>query len=380
MKITSKNIYLDNASSTRIDDRVLSEMLPYFSEYYGNASSNHDYGKSVNKAIENARLQIAKTINCNNQEIIFTSGATESINLALKGFTEFNVDKGNHIITVKTEHKAVLSTCEYLETIGYEVTYLNVDKNGLINLNELKESIRNTTILIAIMYVNNETGVIQPIKQIGEIARNNHVTFFCDATQAVGKINIDVDNEYIDMLCFSGHKMNGPKGIGVLYKKRGIDLTPLIHGGSQEKGLRSGTYNTPSIIGLGKACELTTQEMIEVNIQLKILNNYLIECIDKITSFNIVSNKDLRVSNIINLIIPGLESDVFIGSLKNIALSNGSACNSELLEESHVLKAIKPDNFYRNNSLRISLDKFSSKEDIDLFCSFLKKHLKLKHA
>jgi cysteine desulfurase len=376
----SKTIYLDSASTSKVDSRVLDEMTPYFSEYFGNASSKHHLGRNSKEAIEIARKQVANIINCDDSEIIFTSGATESINLAIKGYVEANTNKGNHIITVKTEHKAVLATCDYLETKGFEVTYLDVDKNGLISLDQLREAIKENTILFVIMHVNNETGVIQPVKDIGEMAKNNNITFLCDATQAVGKVNVDVEEDCIDMLCFSGHKLNGPKGIGVLYKRSIIEITPLHHGGGQEKGLRGGTYNTPAIIGLGKACELAKKEMIEVNFKYNKLNNYLIESISELTTFNIVSNKELGVPNIINLVIPKLESDIFIGSFKNIAISNGSACNSELLEESHVLRAIKPNNFNKNNALRISIDKFSTKEDIDLFCDLLKKHLKLKYA
>lgn len=245
--------YFDNASTTQLDSRVLEAMLPYFNEIFGNASSNHSFGKISKQAIEKSRLQVAELINSNESEIIFTSGATESINFALKGFVESNFDKGNHIITVKTEHKAILATCEYLETKGIEVSYLDVDSEGLISIEELKQAIRTDTILICVMYVNNETGVIQPISEIGSIAQDNAIPFFCDATQAVGKISIDVFKDNIDMLCFSAHKLNGPKGIGVLYKRKGIELTPLFHGGGQENGLRAGTYNTPLIVGLGKA-------------------------------------------------------------------------------------------------------------------------------
>ncbi|MGY0391173.1 cysteine desulfurase family protein [Bizionia sp. KMM 8389] len=372
--------YLDSASTTKVDPRVLNDMLPYFSEYYGNASSNHSFGKGAKDAIEKARAQVADIINCSSNEIVFTSGATESINLALKGYVESNPNKGNHIITVKTEHKAVLSTCEYLETKGYEVTYLDVDKNGLITIDQLRDSVKENTLLIVIMHVNNETGVIQPIREIGEFTRENNIAFFCDATQAVGKIKVDVQKDGIDLLCFSGHKLNGPKGIGVLYVRNRIEITPLIHGGGQEKGLRSGTYNSPLIVGLGKACEISEKEMNDVVLKIKELNDYLITVVSEITEFSPVSKRHLRVPNIINLIIPNLESDIFIGSQKYIAISNGSACNSELLEESHVLKAIEPENFNKNNSIRVSFDKFSSKHDIDVFCSILKNHLKLKHA
>jgi cysteine desulfurase len=245
--------YFDNASTTKVDSRVLEVMLPYFNEFYGNASSNHLLGKTSKLAIDEARKQVSKLINANENEIIFTSDATESINFALKGFIESNFEKGNHIITVKTEHKAVLSTCEYLEAKGIEVTYLDVDNDGLISIEDLKKAIRNETVLICVMFVNNETGVIQPINEIGLIARENNITFFSDATQAIGKIIVDVERENIDLLCFSGHKLNAPKGVGVLFKKKNIRLTPLMHGGSQENGLRAGTYNTPLIVGLGKA-------------------------------------------------------------------------------------------------------------------------------
>ena len=363
-----------------MDKRVIDEMLPYFIEFYGNASSNHSFGVSAKKSIEKARAQVAELINCNPDEIIFTSGATESINLALKGYTESKFCRGNHIITAKTEHKAVLSTCEYLETKGYEVTYLDVNKNGLISINKLENSIKENTSLIVIMYVNNETGVIQPIKEIGEIAKDNNITFFCDATQAMGKLKVDIEKDCIDMLCFSGHKLNGPKGIGVLFKRKKIEIVPLIHGGGQENGLRAGTYNTPLIVGLGKACEIVKNEMLENNILFKDLNYYLKNSIRKFTSFKEISHTKFRVNNIINLIIPNLDSDVFISKYRLLALSNGSACNSEIIEESHVIRAMLPDNNYQNNFLRISFDRYSTKDDIDVFSEVLKNHLKKSYA
>lgn len=376
-----KNIsYLDNASTTKVDERVLKEMLPYFTEIYGNASSNHEFGKKAKRAIENSRSQVANIINADSSEIIFTSSATESINLALKGFIEANSEQGNHIITAKTEHKAVLSTCEYLETKGYEVTYLDVDENGLISLDVLRNAIKENTVLIVIMHVNNETGVIQPIKEIGEIVKENDITLFCDATQAVGKLTINVESDNIDMLCFSAHKINGPKGIGVLYKRREIELTPLIHGGGQEKGLRGGTYNTPLIVGLGKACEIGYNEMSKNIYKLKSLNKYLLESVGKISPFKEISEEHLRVPNIINLIIPHLEADIFIDKYKDVAVSNGSACNSELVEESHVIKAMLPSNYFNNNYIRISFDINSSKEEIDVLVEALKNHLKSKNA
>jgi cysteine desulfurase len=376
MKHNYLQIYLDNASTTKVDSRVLEAMLPYFSEIYGNASSNHDFGKRAKEAIEHSRKQVAKLINCNESEIIFTSGATESINFALKGYVESNFDRGNHIITVKTEHKAILATCEYLETKGVEVTYLDVDKDGLISMNDLKEAIRNDTFLISIMYVNNETGVIQPIKEISSIAKANDITFFCDATQAVGKIDVDVKVDNIDMLCFSGHKLNGPKGVGILYKRRDIELTPLFHGGGQESGLRAGTYNVPLIIGLGKACEIVA-EQITVDIDtFKNRNEFLIKELNKMDGSTVIGSRTSRVPNIIDVMIPGLDSNIFISKIKNLALSNGSACTSQIIESSHVLKAMGFDDLECNQSIRISIDKEITESQIKVLIEAIKAAVK----
>lgn len=357
--------YLDTASTTRLDSRVLEAMLPYFTTMYGNASSNHSFGKVSKQAIEQSRKQVSELINANTNEIIFTSGATESINLALKGFVESNYDKGNHILTVKTEHKAVLSTCEYLETKGIEVTYLDVDPNGIISLDELKNAIRKDTILICVMYVNNETGVVQPIYEIGLIAKKNDIAFFSDATQAVGKIKIDVEKENIDLLCFSGHKLNGPKGVGALFKKRNIELTPLIHGGGQEYGLRAGTYNTPLVVGIGKACEIALNEIRANTASLHKTNGYLIQELNKIPGTVIIGNEDSRISNIIDVMIPGLNSDIFISKETGFALSNGSACTSQIIESSHVLKAMGFNDLECQQTIRISIDKKTTEVQID---------------
>ena len=368
--------YFDNASTTKVDSRVLEVMLPYFSEIYGNASSNHDFGKESKQAIELSRKQVSKLINCNEGEIIFTSGATESINFALKGFVESNFEKGNHIITVKTEHKAVLSTCEYLETKGVEVTYLDVDKDGLISIHDLKEAIRNDTFLICVMYVNNETGVIQPVKEIGTIAKKNSITFFCDATQAVGKIKVDVNENNIDLLCFSGHKLNAPKGVGVLYKNKNIELTPLFHGGGQENGLRAGTYNTPLIVGMGKACEIAFNELEKKTDIIESKSDFLIQEIKNIAGSIIVGNENYRVPNIIDVMIPGFDSTIFISKTKNFALSNGSACTSQIIESSHVLKAMGFNDAECNQSVRISIDKEITESQIKELVETIKAEIK----
>jgi cysteine desulfurase len=328
-------------------------MLPYFTDFYGNASSNHTFGKKAKEAIEKSRVQVSNLINSNNKEIIFTSGATESINLSVKGYVEANPDKGNHIITVKTEHKAVLATCEYLESKGFEVTYLDVDKNGLINFKELTNSITNSTLLICVMYVNNEIGVIQPIREIGKIARENNIAFLCDATQAVGKIVVDVEEDNIDMLCFSAHKLKGPKGIGVLYKKSGIKLTPLLHGGGQERGLRGGTYNTPLIVGLGKACELALSEFKNNTTILLKKRNELKEYYET-NNIGVVNFKEVMTApHILSITLKNREAEEYLMlKSKEFVASTGSACNASIIEISHVLRAIGITN---NQTIRISI-------------------------
>jgi cysteine desulfurase len=364
--------YLDNASTTKVDDRVLKEMLPYFSEIYGNASSSHDFGEMAKAAIEKSRNQVASLINANQAEIIFTSGATESINLALKGFVESNNEKGNHIITVKTEHKAVLETCNYLEERGVEITYLDVDKNGLFSLDELSSSIRTDTFLICVMYVNNETGVIQPIKEIGALAKEKNIVFLCDATQAVGKITVNVLLDNIDMLCFSGHKLNGPKGVGVLYKRKNIEVTPLFHGGGQENGLRAGTYNTPLIVGLGKACEIAVEKMKINSDILGTINEYLLNELNKIKGVVVLGNRNHKVLNISNFLIPGLNAEIFISKNLNLSLSNGSACTSQIIESSHVLKAMGFSDAVCKQTIRISINNETTEFQINELVKSLK--------
>ncbi|NJW54159.1 cysteine desulfurase family protein [Salinimicrobium oceani] len=332
-------IYLDSASTTKVDPRVFEAMKPYFMELYGNASSTHRFGKIAKDAIEKARQQVADIINGFEDEIIFTSGATESINTAIKGYLEANPDNGNHIITVKTEHKAVLSVCSYLEEKGYEVTYLDVDGNGLISLEDLQSAIKPNTSLISVMYVNNEIGIIQPIEVIGRIAKEKDIAFFCDATQAVGKVSVDVEKDYIDMLCFSGHKLNGPKGIGALYKRRGITVTPLIHGGGQENGIRGGTYNTPLIVGYGKACELAKAEFKE---NLKNLENRRIQ-LEKYFEDQEIGTVNFKTvakaPHILSVTLQNFEAEEYLMmKARELIASTGSACNAELIESSHVIE------------------------------------------
>lgn len=349
-------IYLDNASTTKVDNEVLNAMMPYFQNLFYNASSSNLRSMKIKEEIEKARNKCAEIIGADDKEIIFTSGATESINYALKGFFEENFQKGNHLITCKTEHKAVLKTCEYLETKGIDVTYLDVDSNGLINLDELEKSITQETALIAIMFANNETGVIQDIDSIGKIAKKHNIWFFCDATQAIGKVNIDVNKLNIDLLCMSAHKINGPKGIGFLYVKKGIQLTPLIHGGSQENDNRAGTYNTPLIIGLGKACELAKNNINNSSTHYNNLWDNVIKCIYNNDRFKIIGDINNRLFNIINIKINMLDASIFVESSNLFSVSNGSACTSRIVEGSHVLKAMGLSNDECNQCLRLSFD------------------------
>jgi cysteine desulfurase len=344
--------YWDYAATTPVDQRVLDAMLPYFAEIFGNASSNHIFGRKAKAAVEQARNSVADLINAEDKEVFFTSGATESINWAIKGFVEANAEKGNHIITVKTEHKALLNTCEYLETKGYQVTYLNVAENGLIDLNDLQNSINTNTCLVCVMYVNNEIGVIQEIEQIGKICRESEITFFCDATQAAGKVPIDVDSENIDMLCISGHKFNGPKGIGALYIKNGIKVSPLIHGGGQENGLRGGTYNTPLIVGIGEAAriakaefDLNREKLLEKRREVEA---YLLE--NNIATINFQNQKTAPHIISASLIIKDSE-DFILEHAHEFSISTGSSCSSGINTESHVLKLLNKD----KQTIRISI-------------------------
>ena len=361
----NKFSYLDYNSTTPIDPRVLEAMLPFLKDNFANASSSHYFGQSINEKVKQAREQIADFINAESNELIFTSGATEAINIAIKGGAESYSNKGKHIITVSTEHKAVLDTCKDLERKGFEVTYLPVLSNGLIDLVELQKAIRTDTILVSVMYVNNETGVIQPIKEIAKLAHEKGALFMTDATQAVGKIEIDVNDLGIDLLCFSGHKMYAPKGIGALYVRNKTKLSPLIHGGGHEQGLRSGTLNVPGIIALAKACEIASEEMALNQRNISALRDKLETELIKLPNTSLNGDSIKRIYNTTNICFKGQDANVLIGRMKNIAVANGSACSSAVVEPSHVLKAMGLSDDDAFASLRFSLGKYNTIEDIE---------------
>ncbi|GAA4462574.1 IscS subfamily cysteine desulfurase [Nemorincola caseinilytica] len=363
-------IYLDNNATTPMDPRVLDAMMPYFTEKFGNAASrNHSFGWVAEEAVDYAREQIARLIGADAKEIILTSGATEADNLALKGVFEMYATKGNHIITCTTEHKAVLDTCKHLEKQGAQVTYLEVKADGLVDLGELEAAITDKTILIAIMYGNNEIGVIQPVREISKIARKHGVLFFTDATQAVGKIPVDVNADGIDLMAFSGHKMYGPKGVGALYVRRKnprVKVTAQMDGGGHERGMRSGTLNVPGIVGFGKACELCMNEMAEEAARLSKLRDKLEHALMKIEEAYVNGNSEHRLPHVCNISFKYVEGEgLMMGFNKNIALSSGSACTSASLEPSYVLKALGLGDDLAHSSLRFGLGRFTTEEQID---------------
>jgi cysteine desulfurase len=363
-------IYLDNNATTPMDPRVLEAMTPYFLNHFGNAASrNHSFGWEAEEAVDYGREQIAKLIGADSKEIIFTSGATEGDNLAIKGVYEMYASKGNHIITATTEHKAVLDTCKHIEKIGGEVTYLEVNAEGLIDLKELEAAIKPNTILIAIMYANNETGTIQPVKEISALARKHGVLFFTDATQAVGKVPVDVNKDGIDIMAFSAHKMYGPKGIGALYVRRKnprVKVTAQMDGGGHERGMRSGTLNVPGIVGFGKACELARLEMDEEAKRLSKLRDKLETELLKLEEAYVNGSKEHRLPHVANISFKYVEGEgLMMGFNKNIALSSGSACTSASLEPSYVLKALGLGDDLAHSSLRFGLGRFTTEEQID---------------
>jgi cysteine desulfurase len=360
-------IYMDNQATTALDPRVLEAMLPYFTEKFGNAASrNHEFGWKAEEAVENARAQIARLIRATPREIVFTSGATESDNLAIKGVAESYRGRGNHIITQATEHKAVLDSCKRLEKYGYEVTVLPVSQDGLIDLDELRRAITPKTILISIMYANNEIGVIQPIAEIGKIAREHKILLHVDAVQAVGKIPVDVQRDSIDLLSISAHKLYGPKGIGALYVRRKdpkVEISPTIDGGGHERGMRSGTLNVPGIVGLGKACELCQKEMPEEGPRLARLRDKLKDAITaSLDGTGINGSITHRLPNNLNLC--GVEGDALLMGINDVAVSSGSACTSAMIEPSYVLRALGVSDQLSHSSIRFGLGRFNTEEEV----------------
>lgn len=363
-------IYLDHNATTPCDPRVVETMLPYFTNSFGNAASrNHPFGWQAEEAVDYAREQVAKLVGADPKEIIFTSGATEGDNLAIKGVFEMYASKGNHIITCNIEHKAVLDTCKHIEKEGGEVTYLKVKPNGLIDLAELEAAIKPTTILIAIMYANNEIGTINPVREISAIARKHGVLFFTDAVQAVGKIPVDVNKDGIDLMAFTAHKMYGPKGVGALYVRRKnprVKVTAQMDGGGHERGMRSGTLNVPGIVGFGKACEICMNEMEEETKRVSKLRDKLQNALLQIEESYLNGDKEHKLPHVTNISFKYVEGEgLLMGFNKNIALSSGSACTSASLEPSYVLKALGLGDDLAHSSLRFGLGRFTTEEQID---------------
>lgn len=374
-----KTIYLDNSATTPVDKRVVEAMLPYFNEIYGNPGSMHSEGLSGLEALEESREKVAKILNCSPEEIIFTGSGTESINMAIKGVAHFynkKMKKGNHIITQKTEHHAVLDTCDFLEKEGYEITYLNVDRFGMVNPKEVEAAIKENTILVSIMYANNEIGTIQPLHEISDICKKKKVLFHTDACQAAGYLNLNVKELGVDLLSLNGSKVYGPKGVGLLYKKRGVMLTPLLHGGGQENRLRSGTENIPSIVGFAKALELAEEEKpFEVG-RITQLRNKLIDGILKtIPKTFLNGHPNMRLPNNVNVTVLDIEGEAALLYMdkEGICASTGSACTSKTLDPSHVILALGMPYEAAHGSLRFTLGRSTTEEGIDKLLEILPK-------
>ena len=371
-------IYLDNNATTPCDPRVVDEMVPFFHQNFGNAASrNHPFGWIAEEAVDYAREQVANLINVDSKEIIFTSGATESDNLALKGVFEMYHRKGNHIITLKTEHKAILDTCQKIEKMGGEVSYVDVDREGLVNLEELEAAIKDTTILISIMWANNETGVIQPMKEIGEICKKHGVLFMSDATQAVGKIPVDPKAMGVHLMAFSAHKMYGPKGVGALFVNRKnprVKVTSQMDGGGHERGMRSGTLNVPGIVGFGKAAEISMKEMQQDAERLSKLRDKLENALMQIEETYLNGSKEHRMPHVSNISFKHVEGEGLMMTFnQNVGVSSGSACTSASLEPSYVLVALGLGDDLAHSSIRFSLGRFTTEEEIDYTIKALKK-------
>jgi len=363
-------IYLDHNSTTPVDPKVLKAMIPYFSEKFGNAASrNHNFGMTSMEAVKEARQQIASLINASKHEVVFTSGATESINLAIKGFVDNNSSTGKHIIVPKTEHKAVLDTCETLVYKGFDVTYLDVQGSGIIDIEELKSQINEQTILIAVMHANNEIGVLQPIKEIGMLCNKHNLAFFVDAAQSFGKEDVNVKDCNIDFLSASGHKIYGPKGIGILYVNKDKDqlsIKPLIDGGGHEGGLRSGTLNVPGIVGFGEAANIASKQMVSDRTrELGLRNRFIEKLTAQIDNFYINGDLTHRLAGNINVSFDGVNGDALLLNMDDIAVSNGAACSSTVKEPSYVLQAIGRTKELAEASLRIGIGRDTTKDNID---------------
>jgi len=363
-------IYLDNHATTPLDPRVLDAMLPYFKEVFGNAASrNHSFGWEAEEAVEKARKQVANLIGATAKEIVFTSGATESNNLAIKGVAQMYAERGNHIITAASEHKAVLDTCKHLEKDGCRVTYLPLQQDGLVDLDMLKESITDKTILVSIMYANNEIGVVQPIREIGKLCKERGVLFHTDAVQAAGKIPVNVMADNIDLASISGHKFYGPKGVGALYVRRKsprVQLTAQMDGGQHERGMRSGTLNVPGIVGLGAAAEISHREMPEETVRLKAMRDSLKDQIfGELDEVFINGSWEHRLPHNLNISFAYVEGESMLMGINDIAVSSGSACTSATLEPSYVLKALGLGDDLAHSSIRFGIGRFNSQEEVD---------------
>jgi cysteine desulfurase len=366
----NKPIYLDNHATTPVDPRVLEAMLPYFREKFGNAASrSHCYGWEAEQAVERARGQIAELIGASPKEIIFTSGATESDNLAIKGVAEMYAERGDHIITVATEHKAVLDACKHLEKQGRRVTYLPVDREGLIDPDQLRRAINDRTILISVMWANNEIGVLQPIREIGRMARERGVLFHTDATQAVGKVPVNVEEDCVDLMSLSAHKMYGPKGVGALYVRRKnprVQLAAQMDGGGHERGMRSGTLNVPGIVGFGEACAICAREMAEEARRLGALRDRLKDrLLAELDEVYVNGSLAHRLPNNLNMSFAYVEGESLMMAMKDVAVSSGSACTSATLEPSYVLKALGVSDDLAHTSIRFGLGRFNTAEEIE---------------
>ncbi|NMM36818.1 MAG: IscS subfamily cysteine desulfurase [Glaciimonas sp.] len=368
-------IYMDYSATTPVDPRVADKMIPYLREQFGNpASRSHMYGWSAEKAVEESRAQVAALVNADPREIIWTSGATESNNLAIKGAAQFYKTKGKHIITVKTEHKAVLDTVRELERQGFDATYLQPQENGLITIDQLKEAIRPDTILVSVMLVNNEIGVIQPIDQIGELCRAKGIIFHCDAAQATGKVEIDLEKSKVDLMTFTAHKTYGPKGIGALYVRRKprVRIEAQMHGGGHERGLRSGTLPTHQIVGMGEAFRIAKEEMATETVRIKALRDRLAKGLQEIEEVYINGDMEHRVPHNLNVSFNYVEGESLIMAIKDIAVSSGSACTSASLEPSYVLRALGRSDELAHSSIRFTIGRFTTEEEIDFTIELMK--------